>query len=69
MAMGEKAPLAISNCRRHYGLLLDMTPDADVFCEMIGFAAERLRDLEGGAITGAARGEKTPVRFAQRYGL
>ena len=35
---------------------------------MIGFAAERLMELEVGAATGAGYGEKTPVRLAQRNG-
>lgn len=36
--------------------------------EMIGFAAERLMELEVGAATGASFGEKTPSRLAQRNG-
>lgn len=39
--------------------LLEKTPDADLLREMIGFAAERLMDLEVGGLTGAAYGEKT----------
>ena len=35
---------------------------------MIGFAAERLMELEEGAATGASFGEKTPSRLAQRNG-
>jgi transposase-like protein len=35
---------------------------------MIGFAAERLMELEVGAATGAAYGEKDPARLAQRNG-
>ena len=35
---------------------------------MIGFAAERLMELEVGAATGAAYGEKDPSRRAQRNG-
>jgi hypothetical protein len=33
---------------------------------MIGFAAERLMELEVGALTGAAWGEKSPDRLVQR---
>jgi putative transposase len=35
---------------------------------MIGFAAERLMQLEVGGLTGAAWGEKSPDRRVQRNG-
>src|SRR2546423_5500423 len=48
--------------------LVEKTPDSDLLREMIGFAAERLMELEVGAATGAAYGEKNPLRTAQRNG-
>jgi putative transposase len=48
--------------------LVEKTPDADLLREMIGFAARRLMELEVEGLTGAAYGEKTPERLAQRNG-
>jgi transposase-like protein len=48
--------------------LLERTPDADVVREMIGFAAHRLMEMEVGSLTGAAHGEKNPLRLVQRNG-
>jgi putative transposase len=48
--------------------LVEKAPDADLLREMIGFAAQRLMELEVGSLTGAAYGEKTPERLAQRNG-
>jgi transposase-like protein len=48
--------------------LMEKTPDADLLREMIGFAAQRLMELEVGALTGAGYGEKNAGRLAQRNG-
>ena len=46
--------------------LVEKSADADLLREMIGFAAEKL--MEMGAATGAAWGEKSPLRTPQRNG-
>ncbi len=48
--------------------ILEKSPDADLLREMIGFASQRLMALEVGALTGAAYGEKSAERLAQRTG-
>jgi putative transposase len=48
--------------------LLGKSADADFLREMIGFAAQRLMELEVGGLTGAAYGEKNAERLAQRNG-
>jgi transposase-like protein len=48
--------------------LLEKSADADFLRDMIGFAAQRLMDLEVGGLTGAAYGEKSAERLAQRNG-
>ena len=48
--------------------LIEKAPDADLLREMIGFAAQRLMELEVGELAGAAYGEKSAERLAQRNG-
>ncbi|MGO7565762.1 transposase, partial [Rhizobium johnstonii] len=48
--------------------LVEKSADADLLREMIGFAAERLMELEVGSATGADFGEKKQMSLAQRNG-
>lgn len=48
--------------------LLEKSADADVLREMIGFASQRLMEMEVAAQTGAGYGEKSPERLVQRNG-
>ena len=48
--------------------LLEKSADADLLREMIGFAAERLMELEVQSLTGAGYGERAPDHLAHRNG-
>jgi putative transposase len=48
--------------------LLEKSSDADLLREMVGFAAQRLMELEVEGLTGAAHGERSPERINHRNG-
>lgn len=48
--------------------LLEKSADAELLREMIGFAAQRLMELQVEGLTGAAHGERHPDRLSQRNG-
>ena len=48
--------------------LVEKDADADLVREMLAFAAERLMELEVEVAAGAAKGERSPLRTAQRNG-
>jgi putative transposase len=48
--------------------LVEKNSDADLLREMIGFAAQRLMELEVESLTGAGRGERSPERVNYRNG-
>lgn len=47
---------------------MEKSADADLLREMVGFAAQRLMELEVEGLTGAAHGERDPNRINQRNG-
>jgi hypothetical protein len=47
--------------------LLEKSSDADLLREMVGFAAQRLMELEVESLTGAAHGERSPAAQEQLF--
>jgi putative transposase len=58
----------MTNSMMNLRTLVEQAPDSDILRDMISFAAERLMEMEVSAATGAAYGEKSPDRLAQRNG-
>jgi len=54
--------------RMAHQALLEKTPDTDFLRRMIGFAAQRLMELDIESRTGAAHGERSAERIVQRNG-
>jgi hypothetical protein len=48
--------------------LLEKSADAELLQEMLGFAAQRLMELEVEGLTGAAHGERITDRLTHRNG-
>jgi putative transposase len=48
--------------------LLEKSSDAELLREMVGFAAQRLMELEVEGLTGAGHGERDPNRINHRNG-
>jgi putative transposase len=48
--------------------LVEKSADADLLREMVGFAAQRLMELEVESLTGAGHGERSADRMNQRNG-
>jgi transposase-like protein len=58
----------MTNDKMDLHALVGKTADGDFLREMIGFAAQRLMELEVGGLTGAGYGEKDAKRLTQRNG-
>ena len=48
--------------------LVEKSADADLVCEMLAFAAERIMDAEAELLTGASKGARTALRETHRNG-
>jgi putative transposase len=54
--------------RMNLRTLLEKSSDAELVREMVGFAAQRLMELEVEGLTDAAHGERHPDRLSHRKG-
>lgn len=56
-------------CRRYHvpAVVHERTPHADLLREKIGFPAKKLMEVEVSAATGAANGEKSPLRMVPQW--
>jgi len=59
---------AMTNEMMSLRTLLEKSADADLLREMVGFAAQRLMELEVESLTGAAHGERSAERVNHRNG-
>ena len=58
----------MTNDMMSFRALVEKAPDADILRDMIAFATARMMEMEVGALAGAAFGQKSPDRLAQRNG-
>lgn len=65
---GQKAAEAMTDEMMSLRALIEQAADTDLLREMMGFAAQRLMESEVGEFTGAAYGERSAERLAQRNG-
>ncbi len=58
----------MTNDMRILHSLSENSSDADLLREMIGFTAQRLKELEVEGLTGTGHGERTPNQITLRKG-
>lgn len=60
---GTNLPGRMTDDMMNSRALVEKSADTDLLGKMIGFAAERLKEMEVGAAIGAGYGEKNPLPF------